>query len=173
MVNREHEDSNDNILNPNLNPELKNKSDELTKLYNRTAIYDFLENGFNSLITNYWSKKEEPSTDRYIGERRIADKICGIPREKLENKKISDFSLIMIDIDHFKKINDTYGHAIGDSVLVVLSSFFQEPNLLRKIDVAGRFGGDKFLIILPFTRPAQALQVAERIKQKQDKTTIV
>jgi diguanylate cyclase (GGDEF)-like protein len=71
-------------------------------------------------------------------------------------------SAIMIDIDHFKDINDTYGHVIGDQALSLLARRLQE--VLREVDVLGRYGGDEFIALLPETDPETAAAVAERIQ---------
>lgn len=71
------------------------------------------------------------------------------------------FSLIMIDINHFKLINDTYGHQIGDEVLIQLGTIL--INSCRKMDVPSRFGGDEFILLLPDTDYEQANMVANRI----------
>lgn len=72
------------------------------------------------------------------------------------------FSVAMIDIDHFKRVNDTYGHPVGDQVLVALSSRLHA--LLRTMDVAARFGGEEFAILFPETPMAEALQAMERLR---------
>ncbi|PLX77896.1 MAG: diguanylate cyclase response regulator [Desulfuromonas sp.] len=72
-------------------------------------------------------------------------------------------SLAMIDIDHFKKINDTYGHSLGDKVLIEFSRQVQLS--LRPYDQAARFGGEEFAIILPETNLEQAAHVAERVRR--------
>ena len=71
-------------------------------------------------------------------------------------------SLLMIDIDHFKKVNDTYGHPVGDQVLRGLTDICRIT--LREIDVVGRVGGEEFLIMLPETDADEAFQVAERLR---------
>ncbi len=72
-------------------------------------------------------------------------------------------SAIMLDIDHFKRVNDTYGHTVGDRMLrEVATSCRQE---LRKVDVVGRYGGDEFAILLPESDLAVARQVAERLRK--------
>jgi len=71
--------------------------------------------------------------------------------------------LIMADIDHFKRINDTYGHQQGDAVLKAVAGAIR--NQLRDYDLAARFGGEEFALTLPETELAQAAQVAERIRQ--------
>lgn len=72
------------------------------------------------------------------------------------------FSLLMIDIDYFKNVNDTYGHDVGDLVLKELSSVIE--NLIRETDIFGRWGGEEFLLILPKTNKDEAISMATRIK---------
>lgn len=73
-------------------------------------------------------------------------------------------SLLTIDMDHFKEINDAYGHPIGDEVLVKSTNYCKE--ILRSIDLIGRIGGDEFIVLLPNTPLASAREVAERIHLK-------
>ena len=72
------------------------------------------------------------------------------------------FSIIMSDIDHFKVLNDTYGHQIGDLVLVTLSKILKHAT--RAGDVVARWGGEEFLILLPDTGAREACEVAERMR---------
>ena len=74
----------------------------------------------------------------------------------------SPLSVALIDIDHFKAVNDTYGHLVGDKVLRALSDAFREQ--LRDYDLAGRFGGEEFVILLPQTDEADAFTIAERLR---------
>jgi len=69
----------------------------------------------------------------------------------------------MLDIDYFKKVNDTYGHPIGDRILRNLSMFLKQR--LRKTDHIGRYGGEEFAIILPDTGPDGARQVLDSIRE--------
>lgn len=71
-------------------------------------------------------------------------------------------SLLTIDLDHFKNINDLYGHPIGDEVLIRSTKYCKE--LLREMDLIGRIGGDEFIILLPNTDIHLAREVAERIQ---------
>jgi len=73
------------------------------------------------------------------------------------------FSLLMLDLDLFKNVNDRYGHRIGDLTLQKVVEVCGQ--ILREVDVAGRLGGEEFGIILPETDAAQALQVADRVRQ--------
>ncbi|MDA0978960.1 MAG: diguanylate cyclase [Proteobacteria bacterium] len=73
-------------------------------------------------------------------------------------------SVLMLDIDHFKAINDRYGHHQGDVVLKMLAS--QLTAILRESDIACRFGGEEFLLVLPESSTVQAMETAERIRQQ-------
>jgi diguanylate cyclase (GGDEF)-like protein len=73
-----------------------------------------------------------------------------------------DFSLSMLDIDHFKKVNDRYGHLTGDEVLEKIASLIYRN--IRDTDIAGRYGGEEFIIILPQADSSAAMVVAERIR---------
>jgi diguanylate cyclase (GGDEF)-like protein/PAS domain S-box-containing protein len=73
-------------------------------------------------------------------------------------------SIIMVDIDHFKLVNDLYGHAAGDDVLRQVARRWREA--LRGIDIIGRYGGEEFMVLLPETKLATAYQVAERMRQR-------
>jgi diguanylate cyclase (GGDEF)-like protein len=79
-------------------------------------------------------------------------------------------SVLMIDIDHFKTVNDTYGHAIGDEVLIVMTETVM--NYLRNVDVLGRFGGEEFVALLPETDSKAAVITAERIRANIEQITI-
>ena len=71
-------------------------------------------------------------------------------------------ALALVDIDHFKLVNDTYGHLVGDKTLRAVTDALQSQ--LRAYDVAGRFGGEEFVILLPHAREVDALAVAERLR---------
>jgi diguanylate cyclase (GGDEF)-like protein len=81
------------------------------------------------------------------------------------------FSIILLDVDEFKDINDDFGHLEGDKVLKELSKLV--GNLLRKTDCAGRWGGEEFLLILPETGSAEAQILAERIREKIEETHFI
>lgn len=80
-------------------------------------------------------------------------------------------ALIMLDIDHFKKVNDTYGHPAGDEVIKTLGVIIKKA--IRETDIAGRYGGEEFAIILPDTPVANVEFVAERIRRLVEKCTVV
>lgn len=78
-------------------------------------------------------------------------------RSKRHSREVS---VILVDVDHFKETNDTYGHVAGDQLLKTIAERF--INNLRKMDIFGRYGGDEFVILLPETNIDQAHQAAER-----------
>jgi diguanylate cyclase (GGDEF)-like protein/PAS domain S-box-containing protein len=79
-------------------------------------------------------------------------------------------SIVVIDFDNLKQINDTYGHFAGDRALSVFARIVQQ--IIREVDILGRFGGDEFLILLPETSQEQAFRVMERINQVLDSSPI-
>ncbi|MFK2821417.1 GGDEF domain-containing protein [Arcobacter sp. YIC-80] len=81
--------------------------------------------------------------------------------EKTKRKK-SIFSFIMIDIDDFKNINDTYGHQKGDEILSKISSLIKKN--IRKMDIAFRYGGEELCVIFPDTNKDDTFQIAEKIR---------
>lgn len=106
-------------------------------------------------------------------EAAFTDHLSGLPnRRRLERQLEQEisrtaryghpFSLLMLDIDSFKKVNDTFGHEAGDEVIKSLSKTLQEG--IRGIDLAARIGGEEFAIILTETPMSRALEVAERLR---------
>lgn len=82
--------------------------------------------------------------------------------ERRSDRSLRNVCLALIDIDHFKRINDAYGHAIGDEALQIFASHFKRA--LRTGDVLARWGGEEFLLLLPHTTEETALHVLERIQ---------
>lgn len=82
---------------------------------------------------------------------------------KRAEQEHSELSIVILDIDHFKSINDTYGHPTGDYVLRKLSESLL--TLLRKTDIVGRYGGDEFALILPKTSGKVSIQLCNRIRE--------
>ena len=82
---------------------------------------------------------------------------------KRAERRKQKFSLLMIDIDHFKRLNDTFGHHVGDQILRDVSSILMKD--MREVDTVARYGGEEFVIILPETTQAGALYVAQRLRR--------
>ena len=92
---------------------------------------------------------------RYLTERLVEE----MARASRQNQPLS---YLMVDIDHFKRLNDHYGHLAGDAVLKELAERLRQA--CREMDVVGRFGGEEFFVILPGTDNATAAEIAERIR---------
>jgi len=117
---------------------------ELTTIHQRMAelsITDDLTKLFNTRYLNRTLEIELTRSDRHR----------------------SSLSLIFMDIDHFKVINDNYGHLVGSKLLVEIGQILIKN--LRAIDIVARYGGDEFVMVLPQTPPAGALIIAERIRK--------
>lgn len=83
---------------------------------------------------------------------------------KLAQRYKSFFSIMLIDLDYFKKINDTYGHLVGDEILKNIAKILKD--ILRNVDHIGRFGGEEFIVILPDTNLKNAVVVAEKVREE-------
>jgi diguanylate cyclase (GGDEF)-like protein len=85
-------------------------------------------------------------------------------QEKMEGLGQAQYVLLIIDIDHFKRLNDSFGHLMGDKVLVTLGNIIKMS--VRGGDLAFRYGGEEFVVVLPGTTPHIGLKIAERLRQK-------
>ncbi len=134
----------------------------------------------------YFAAIERDLTEHKMLESRLeklasTDMLTGLPnRLATMNKAAKEFarakrynrplSIVMIDVDHFKSINDQYGHAAGDHVLQNVGHICSDT--LRDSDVLGRIGGEEFILLLPDTPKANAEQVAERMRVRLANTII-
>ncbi len=80
----------------------------------------------------------------------------------LVDRRATPLSLVIVDVDHFKKVNDTYGHTAGDGVLQTIAALLTQS--ARTVDIVARIGGEEFAVILPNTDQTSALMVAERMR---------
>jgi diguanylate cyclase (GGDEF)-like protein len=96
-----------------------------------------------------------------VANRRAIDAFAQEEYERAKRYK-TEFSVLMIDLDHFKQVNDIYGHYIGDECLKIVAEKLNDS--LRAVDQFGRFGGEEFVAILPQTNLTEAIKVAERIR---------
>lgn len=115
--------------------------DQILEKLKKLAITDGLTKLYNS---RYFYKQLDLEIDRL-------------------NRYNHSLSLLLIDIDHFKQYNDTYGHLEGDKVLIRMGQVIR--NCLRRMDTAHRYGGEEFTVILPETACDEAAFVAERIRE--------
>jgi diguanylate cyclase (GGDEF)-like protein len=102
-------------------------------------------------------------TDHLTGiyNRQYLDQVLDAEVERVDRYH-SKLSLVMMDLDDFKRVNDTYGHLVGDDVLV--KSVETIHHLVRKTDTFGRWGGEEFILICPETDLHQASQLAEKVR---------
>lgn len=124
----------------------------------------------------FWGQSHTEMATENIEKQRLANTD---PLTKLPNRRFLDavyferaihnpadyfpLTTVVVDIDHFKKVNDTYGHDIGDKVLVHFSSLMKKA--VRKSDIVARTGGEEFLILYPTTPLSVGVNLAEKIRQ--------
>jgi diguanylate cyclase (GGDEF)-like protein len=118
--------------------------------------------------------RELESSKKALAEQALTDPLTRLKNRRaffengaralsMAQRYVSDLSVILLDIDHFKKINDTYGHQVGDEALVVVASILTE--LTRTVDTVARIGGEEFAILLPDTNRLGTAVLAERIRK--------
>ena len=140
-------------------PKIKSTIYEVKQLYNSIDLaFQEIKDHINQLDTAI-------QTDALTGlaNRRTFDLVIN---EQIQNH--SPFSLIFLDIDFFKNVNDTFGHLVGDDVLKFLSHTMQE--LTRDGDLCFRYGGEEFAIIVPYGDRDTAIDIAERLRSKVEST---
>ncbi len=122
----------------------------------------------------FWVRKLH-ALNKELERLSITDRLTGLfNRMKLDEALASEnlraqrtgqpFSIILIDVDHFKQVNDMHGHQAGDRVLIEVAQLLQANT--REIDIVGRWGGEEFLVICPHTDSAGARQLAENLRLK-------
>ncbi|MFT5756475.1 MAG: diguanylate cyclase (GGDEF)-like protein [Alteromonadaceae bacterium] len=150
---------------------------ELNHLLNRNvgisiATMDYMSNIIDKLLSPV-SIEEEKS--EFISKMSTKDELTGlylrdvfdvVLRQKVEETKRNDqpLSLLMMDIDDFKIVNDTYGHQLGDYVLKKIGRTIN--SLVRKMDLPARYGGEEMAVIMPDANREQVFKVAERIRKE-------
>lgn len=127
----------------------------------------------NDKIISYMSISRDITAKKEIEKLSITDQLTGVyNRRKFDNsleeevqrarRYSEELALIMIDMDHFKDVNDTYGHQVGDDVLIVTAKLISEH--VRNVDIVGRYGGEEFVVICPNIGLEQAEVVAEKLR---------
>lgn len=126
---------------------------------------------FSTIIRDISERKE---LEERLRELAIHDPLTGVFNRSHLDQRLSEehtrfqrhgnvFSIVLVDIDHFKSVNDEYGHSTGDRVIQQITRFLS--GVLREIDILGRWGGEEFLIVLPGTPRDQAREVADRLRR--------
>lgn len=151
--------------------EIKNRSKNGTPYWVDTLIYPMTDDLGNTI--GYTAISQNITDKKRVEELSVTDQLTQLHnRRYLENnfqKEIKrskrtkeSFCIIMLDIDHFKEVNDSYGHDVGDRVLIAISGTVSAH--LRETDILGRWGGEEFLIICPHTSNDEAFRFAEKLK---------
>lgn len=129
---------------------LNQLSTQIATTINRANVYaEILKHATLDALTGFYNRRQL--------EERIKQEVSNAKRQK------APLCGIMTDIDFFKSVNDTYGHAVGDLVLKTIAKVIRCQ--LREYDIAGRYGGEEFSILLPFTKINEAQMVAERLRK--------
>lgn len=125
-------------------------SNQIATTINRANVYaEILKHATLDALTGFYNRRQL--------EERIKQEVANAKRQK------APLCGIMTDIDFFKNVNDTYGHAVGDLVLKTIAKVIRSQ--LREYDIAGRYGGEEFSLLLPFTKINEAKMVAERLRK--------
>lgn len=135
---------------------------------NTTAELGEVSAAFNRMVKSLRENRER------LIERANTDSLTGLYNHRFFQDRLRSeltraerygrpVSMIMLDIDHFKNLNDAYGHPVGDAVLVEMARILQS-DVRRDIDIVARYGGEEFAVILPETDVVGAEEVAERIR---------
>jgi len=150
---------------------VKEKISPILSYINQINFLNTFINNFLSLYFYLSKQVEHKKKLRIISE---TDSLTGIANRRAFMEKIEEavkisqnfnypLSVILFDIDNFKKVNDTYGHDVGDEVLKEITKIVS--NQLRKTDFFARWGGEEFMIILENTELEDAVQLAERLRK--------
>ncbi len=134
------------------------------KMREESEVVKALQQRVKKLEAALEKAKKETRRDflTLVLSRRALDEELNIVEKSYQRYKI-DYSVCFFDIDHFKMINDTFGHEAGDLILKNLGKIFNEQK--RDVDIVGRYGGEEFLAILPNTPLEGALVFAEKIRK--------
>ncbi len=117
----------------------------------------------------YHSMEERATTDGLTGltnRRAFSERLDQL--HALAERTGQKYAIILTDIDHFKKINDTYGHPVGDAVLKRVAAIFSGRS--RKVDIVARYGGEEFVVVLLSAKRNAAIRLAERIRDRAGET---
>ncbi|MGB1027710.1 MAG: sensor domain-containing diguanylate cyclase, partial [Rhodospirillaceae bacterium] len=156
--------------------EIKNKKKDGTHYWVRAFISPQCENGE---IVGYTAVRKDITDQKRVEELSTTDALTGLSNRlkldhllEVECQRMDRYgrpvSVIILDLDHFKSVNDTYGHLTGDQVLIEIAEVLQSNS--RDTDHVGRWGGEEFVVICPETDGSGAQALAEKIRKRVEKT---
>ncbi|MCF8069654.1 MAG: GGDEF domain-containing protein [Desulfobacterales bacterium] len=150
----------------------KNRSTIKKNIENLKSNLQEMRKDFNAALEHSQQLEQEMLTDPLTGayNRRAYDRRVKEEMERYQRYK-QPLSMLLLDIDHFKQVNDTYGHAIGDKCLIEIVQKVKAN--IRNCDFLGRYGGEEFAVILPETNSESARLVAEKLRMAVEKTTFL
>jgi diguanylate cyclase len=133
---------------------------------------------FALALVSFHFRSASTTAERRLESMALTDALTGLLNRRSMEQRLREaahafqrsgraFSVVMADVDHFKRVNDMHGHAVGDRVLRAVAALFTEQ--LRAHDAVARWGGEEFLLLLPETEAALACDVAERLRAAAEK----
>ncbi len=168
-------------------PVLKDRVDVAIIQKNKASVLLSINSGNHEYIFRQWVKILAPAMIKVIDNEQLKnmafrDSLTGLLNHRAFEQMLGiecdrilrygdTFSLIMLDIDWFKVVNDRYGHQAGDRVLRQIAEKIRES--VRKSDMVFRYGGEEFMVIMPHTRISNALKLAGRIKKNIERMAII
>ncbi len=165
----------------------KDKTNKVKVKYNDQLYYFTVgislispEKGYYSVVFSDVTREEKYKLE--LEKLTITDALTNIGNRRFYNAKIEEnislakrykfpLSLIMIDIDHFKKVNDKHGHGVGDNVLVEYTALIS--SMIREADIFCRLGGEEFIIIVPYADRNKAEKLAEKIRKRVEEHKVI
>ncbi len=139
--------------------------DHLTNLLNRRALIEAFEHEKRRAVRNRWRLVQ---ANKYSNSKIEIEKDWAPNFNYTSTGNLSDhlgnFTCLILDIDHFKNVNDSYGHLVGDEVLRSTGALLNRPGLFRDCDTKGRYGGEEFIVLLPDTNLANSRIPAQRLQ---------
>ena len=135
---------------------------------------DLLERTIKHVRERHALERERADMVEQLAELSVTDELTGLANRRRLTQRLDEeisraergghsFAVLMIDLDHFKQVNDSYGHQVGDEVLKQCAEAFEKN--LRAADFVARYGGEEFCVLMPETRKEGACQAGERLRE--------
>lgn len=142
----------------NLEKLVEKRTEELKKLTEKLESHNTLLTKSN---TELYSMANTDQLTGLLNRRFIIDEVERLI-DLVEEGRVNDFSLLFLDLDNFKYYNDTFGHNVGDNLLIAVSNMLKDH--FRASDIVGRYGGDEFIVIMPGTQLDQSKEAASKVR---------